>query len=262
MRPTLLPLGELAIPTHDAFLLLGVAAAFAFYLWEARRRRKLTEKTLWVAIGALLGGAVFGKLSTGWQYLATAPEPTLQGLWLQGGRSVLGGLAGAYFGAIVTKRIVGYRERTGDLFAPAVALGLAIGRIGCFLTEQVGTPTSLPWGITLDPAIGSQIANCPQCVSGIPLHPSFLYEIAFLALAFGGLLVLRGRIPVQGELLKIFLLSYGLFRFVVEFVRGNPEFWLGLSGSQLFLLVTVPFVGVYFLRQWSQGAYRTRQVAT
>ena len=65
-------------------------------------------------------------------------------------RELLGGLLGAYIGVEVTKKLVGIGESTGDQFAPAVALGLAIGRIGCFLTEQLGTPTNLPWAMTMN----------------------------------------------------------------------------------------------------------------
>ena len=56
----------------------------------------------------------------------------------------------------VAKRLTGYRARTGDLFAPAVALGMAIGRVGCLLTEQPGTPTGGGWGITLDAAAAAR----------------------------------------------------------------------------------------------------------
>ena len=101
--------------------------------------------------------------------------------WLYGNRSILSGLVGAYAGVLLVKRLTGYRERTGDLFAPAVALGMAIGRVGCLLTELPGTPTSLPWGITLTPAAAARI---PHAVAGVPLHPSFAYEIIFQLLAF------------------------------------------------------------------------------
>jgi len=176
---------------------------------------------------------------------------------MHGGKSVLGGLAGAYLGVLVTKRFVGYPHRTGDLFAPAVALGIAVGRIGCFLTEPIGTPTSLPWGISVSTEVAARIPSCPQCVAGVPLHPSFLYEIAALIGLYALLQWLRPRIDVPGELFKIFLLGYGTVRFFVEFVRGHEVFALGLSGSQLFLLLTMPILYTYFGRQLARGAYRT-----
>ncbi|HEX6293201.1 MAG TPA: prolipoprotein diacylglyceryl transferase family protein [Herpetosiphonaceae bacterium] len=256
MLPTLFHIGPYAVGTHDVFVLLGVTAATIVFFYEARRRTMLSEQMLWIAVGALIGGALLAKLSTGWQYITLAPEPSLWGLLERGGKSILGGLAGAYFGAILTKRIVGYREPTGDLFAPAVALGMAIGRWGCFLTEQIGTPTTLPWGLSVSLRVAAHIPNCPYCASGVKMHPSFLYEIVFHAVMFGWLWWLRPRVYVKGELFKIYLLSYALFRFAVEFVRGNQAVWQGLSRSQLFLIPTTLLLLAYFWRQWRRGVYQ------
>src|SRR6185369_6310414 len=161
--------------------------------------------------------AVGAKLGTGWRYVTITHDHSLAGILARGGRSIVGGLAGAYVGALLTKRFVGYRRRTGDLFAPAVALGMAIGRIGCFLSEQVGTPTTLPWGLRLSDATLARIPNCPYCRPGVALHPSFLYEIAFhLVMFFVLVTYLRPRVRVDGDLFKIYLLAYAVFRFFVE----------------------------------------------
>lgn len=262
MLPVLIRTGGLEIGTHDVFVVLGVLVAVLVFRNEIQRRG-VDDPRLWtIAAGAILVGALFAKLGTGWRYLAEDPEPSLVGLWVHGGKTVLGGLAGAYLGALVIKRLVGYPHRTGDLFAPAVALGIAVGRIGCFLTEPIGTPTSLPWGISVSPEVAAQIPNCPQCATGVPLHPSFLYEIAALLGLYAALRALQPRIDVPGELFKLFLLGYGGFRFVVEFVRGNDTFALGLSGSQIFLLVTMPLLLAYFARQLAHRAYSRPRVAS
>lgn len=238
MRPVLFDVFGFGIPTHEFFVGLGVLVAGVVYAYEARRRGRLTEQTLWIAVGAMIGGAIFAKIGSAWRFAGEADS--LSELYLYGGRSILGGLAGAYFGAIIMKRIVGYRSSTGDLFAPAIALGLAVGRIGCFLTEQIGTRTTLPWGISVDPA--AEIANCPQCVEGVAMHPSFLYEAMFLGAAFVILWATRDRLAIDGLSFKLFLLGYAAFRFGVEFVRGNPDMAMGLSGSQIFLLVSIPLL--------------------
>jgi prolipoprotein diacylglyceryltransferase len=256
MLPVLFHVGDVAVPTHEVFTLLGVAGALLLFHLEARRLGMEDERLWQVAAGALLGGAIFAKLGTSWQYLRADPEPSLGGLWLYGGKTVLGGLAGAYLGALVAKRLVGEHRSTGDAFAPAVCAGIAVGRIGCFLTEQIGTPTTLPWGIRVSPEVAARIPGCDGCGAGVPMHPSFLYEIAFLLVLFLVLRRLRGRIPVPGELFKLFLLAYGVFRFSVEFVRANPETAFGLSGSQIFLACTLPFLVAYFVRQLLRGAYR------
>ena len=250
MQPVLFEVLGWGVPTHEFFVGLGLAVAGFVYFWEARRKGVLNEQTAWVVVGALIGGAILAKVGSAWRFAGSGS--TLSDLYLFGGRSILGGLAGAYFGALIAKRLVGYRRSTGALFAPAVAIGLAIGRIGCFLTEQVGTVTSMPWGIAMSAEAAAAIRNCPQCVSGQPMHPSFLYEIVFLAAAFGVLWWGRDRLVTPGLSFKLFLLAYGVFRLGVEFVRGNPEMAFGLSGSQIFLLITVPILIVHIARMQYQ----------
>jgi phosphatidylglycerol---prolipoprotein diacylglyceryl transferase len=255
MFPTLFRIGPLEVGSHDAFVVLGAFCATVVFAREAVRRRMLDERVVWIAIGSLVCGALAAKASTAWRYVAEAPELSLAGVLLYGGKSVLGGLAGAYAGAVLTKRIVGYRCSTGDLFAPAVALGMGVGRVGCLLTEQIGTPTALPWGVAVSAETAASMPMCPTCAPGVPMHPSFAYEIAFHAVAFAALLWLRPRVPVRGELFKVYLLAYGLFRFAVEFVRGNPPVWHGLSYSQLFLIPTTLVLVAYFARQLARDAY-------
>lgn len=249
MFPVLFRLGPFAVGTHDFFVVLGVAAAVGV-LWLRAKDKSDQPPLAALVAGGLFSGAVFAKLGTGWQYVVAADEPSLAGLWLHGGQSVLGGLAGAYLGVLVTKRLIGHRGSTGDWFAPAVAAGLAVGRVGCFLTEQVGTPTTLPWGISVPPDVAATMPYCPSCAAGVPMHPSFLYEITFHLIAFLVLLRFTGRFGRPGDSFKAYLLAYAVFRFGIEYVRDNPEMALGMSGSQLFLVVTVPLgvLSVVWLR--------------
>jgi phosphatidylglycerol:prolipoprotein diacylglycerol transferase len=83
-----------------------------------------------------------------------------------------------------------------------------------------------------------------------------LYEIGFHGLAFG-LISSRGpMLPVRGDTLKAYLLAYGLFRFGVEFVRGNEVQAFGLTGPQLVLIPLVTLLVVHFVRRLRSGAYR------
>lgn len=254
MHPVLFRLGHVPVLTHDAFSVLGLMVAIGVFAFDLRRRGLSRDSRLWwMVYGAVIGGAIGAKVATVWRYVVVADDPTLVGALVDGGKSVVGGLAGAYLGAIVTKRLLGYRRPTGDLFAPAVAIGIAVGRIGCFLTEQPGTPTSLPWGIRLDPETAAAVPNCSQCLTGLPLHPSFLYEIGFLVVLFVALRWLRPRVPFEGELFKVFLVTYGTFRFFVEFVRGNEVMWNGFSGTQLFLIPSVSLLILYFAQKLARG---------
>lgn len=244
MFPTLGRPGGVPIDTHGTFIALGLIIAAALLMWETRRRGALDRRMVLVALGALIGAAVTSRIGTGIRYLATEPDPTPSGLLVEAGRSLLGGLVGAYIGVEVTKKLVGITESTGDLFAPGVALGLAVGRIGCFLTEQLGTPTGLPWGMTMNQTgvdrglLCLDCGQCPTCSPATTFHPSFLYEIGFHLTAFVVLWSRRDDPNWRGQLLRRYLLAYAAFRFVVEFVRGNVEFMFGLTGSQIFIICT------------------------
>ncbi|GEP33123.1 diacylglyceryl transferase [Nocardioides szechwanensis] len=248
MYPTLGP-----VPTHELFVLLGVLAAGAVFAVEARRRGQTDERLAFVILGAVLGGAIFMRMGTWLQHVDLRDNASLAEQWLYGNRSILGGLVGAWLGVHVAKRLTGYRTRTGDLFAPAVALGMVIGRVGCLLTETPGTPTAGGWGITID-AAAAERTGAP---AGVGLHPSFVYEIVFHLVAFAVLWFwLRHRSLPPGESFVWYVASYGVFRFLVEFVRGNEVAWEGLTRPQLFLLATVPLVLARIAYQVCRGAYR------
>jgi prolipoprotein diacylglyceryltransferase len=233
------------IPTHGFFVGLGVAVAAVVFWLECRRRAALREESLVAVTGALVGGAIGMRLSS----IAETLDPYES--WMFGARSVLGGLLGAYAGVLIAKRIIGYRERTGDLFAPAVALGMAVGRIGCHLTEAPGRPTGLPWGVHAP----ATVQSCPGCVRGVAMHPSFLYEIAFQLVAFATLLWLRTRISAPGELFTLYVSAYAVFRFLVEFTRANETVWLDLTRPQWFLLPGLILVAVRLGLGYRRGHY-------
>lgn len=225
------------LDTHGVFVALGLAAGGVVFWLEARRRDVTDPRIPYLVIGALVGAAIFARLGTWAQHLDPRENLNLVEQALHGNASILGALVGAWLGVHVTKRIVGYRERTGDLFAPAVALAMAIGRFGCFFTELPGTPTGGGWGVVLGPEAAARLG----APAGIGLHPSFAYEIAFHAVAFALLWFWLRHLGLgAGETLTLYIGAYALFRFFVEFVRGNEVAWLGLTRPQLFLLVTIP----------------------
>ncbi|MFV8049863.1 prolipoprotein diacylglyceryl transferase [Mycobacterium sp. 48b] len=245
-------LGPVSVGVHNLFVALGVSAALLVFVVEARRRGAVNEQSVVAAAGALIGGAI-GMRLTGWvRHLDFSANPTLAQAWQFGSRSILGGLLGAYLGVLVAKRLGGYRGKTGDLFAPAVALGMAIGRIGCHLTEAPGRPTTLPWGIHAP----ADTPECPGCLTGAAMHPSFLYEIGFQLTAFAVLLWLRPRVGRPGELFVLYVAGYAVFRFFVEFVRANETVWLDLTRPQWFLLPSLLILGFRLWYGYRHGYYR------
>lgn len=252
MVPTLL-----GIDSHVLFVGLGSAVAVLVFTLEARRRGQTDGSIAYVVTGALVGGALFMRLGTWLQHVDLRDNATLAEQWAYGNRSILGGLVGAWLGVHVAKRLTGYRERTGDLFAPAVAAGMAVGRIGCLLTERPGTPTGGGWGVTLDTAQAARLG----LPAGVGLHPSFVYEIAFHATAFAVLwLWARHQRFAPGETFVLYVAGYGVFRFLVEFVRGNEVVWHGLTRPQLFLALTVPIVLGRLVWAAHQGRLRPAEV--
>lgn len=236
MYPVLVTVAGLDVGTHEAFVALGLFVALAVFSYEQRRRGELDPR-LWavVAVG-LAWGAVFMYAGTWFQHLDPRKNAGLVEQFVYGNRSVIGGLVGAYLGVLLGKRLTGYRARTGALFAPAVAAGMAVGRIGCLLTEKPGTPTGHGWGLVLDPAAAARTGS----VAGVGLHPSFVYEIVFQLLALALLLRWRDRLAEPAGLFTLYAAGYALFRFVVEFVRGNEVAWAGLTRPQLVLAVLAP----------------------
>ena len=246
------------IPTHGLFVGLGVLVAAVVFVLEARRRGARDERLVFVVMGALVGGAVLMRMGTWLQHVDLRENASITEQWLYGNRSILGGLFGAWAGVHVAKRLTGYRLRTGDLFAPAVALGMAVGRVGCLLAEEPGTPTGHAWGITLDPATAHRL----HAPAGVPLHPSFGYEIAFHLVAFLVLWCwLRRKDLPPGETFTLYVADYAVFRFLVEFVRGNEVVWEGLTRPQLVLAVTIPLLLARIAWQVRRGVY-ARAAAT
>lgn len=227
------------LETHGVFVALGLLAAGIVFVIEKRRRGVTDHRVAYLVLGALVGAAVFSRLGTWAQHLDPTQNLSLVDQLAYGNASMLSALVGAWLGVHVAKKICRYPDRTGDLFAPAVALAMVIGRIGCLLTEEPGTPTGTSWGIVLD----AEAAQRVGAEAGVPLHPSFVYEIAFHLLAFCVLWFwLRHRPIAAGETLTLYIAAYALFRFFVEFVRGNDVAWLGLTRPQLFLLLTIPLL--------------------
>ena len=159
------------------------------------------------ALGALAGSRLLAAIADLPGFAATWRSPEY---WIHG-KTIVGGILGGWIGVELAKRRAGIRERTGDLFALPLAVGIAVGRIGCFLAgpadHTAGNPTALPWGI----AMGDDVRR----------HPVALYEIAFLLLLLP-LLVRAARKGPAGTAFRTFAGAYLLFRLVVDFWKPDP----------------------------------------
>ena len=258
MHPILVELGPWRILTHDVFSVLAVVVGFAIYYRELRRRDWLDGRIVAVSITAVAGALIGARLITAWEHVEyyTALDAVPLTVAIEhSGKSLIGALAGGYLGIAVAKRVTGYTRSTGDAYLLAIPVATAIGRVGCFLSElPLGTPTDLPWGIAVSPEAAAAFTRCPGC--GGPMHPSMLYEIGFNVVAAVLIVRYRDRVPVPGDGLRLYLLAAGVFRFLVEFVRGNEPQALGLTGPQWVLIPLIGLLVLHFVRQWRRGAYR------
>lgn len=257
MYPILAQVGPVTILTHDAFTVLALIVGLSLYYRELARRGWLDARIVWISLAAVICGAIGARTITAWEhveyYTALEGVPLSQAIE-SSGKSLIGALAGGYLGTVLAKRAFGYTRSTGDCYVLAIPVATAIGRVGCFLSElPLGTPTTLPWGVSVSAEAAAAFARCPGCA--VPMHPSMLYEIVFNLVAVALIVRYRARVPVVGDTLKLFLLSAGIFRFLVEFVRGNEPQALGLTGPQWVLIPLVGLLLAHFVRQWRRGAW-------
>jgi prolipoprotein diacylglyceryltransferase len=222
--PVLLHLGPVTLAPHQPLELLGSALGVRLYFALRRRTGDPLpgERRLVVFAAAVVGAAVGSKLLA-WLYnpapVLAHPSPAL----LLSGKTIVGGLLGGLGAVELVKWRIGERTPTGDLYVFPLIVGIAVGRVGCFLTgladDTYGVATTLPWGVDLG--------------DGVARHPTQLYEIVFLAL-LAAALAWRARRPYpRGDLFKGFMAAYLAWRLVIDFLKPAHVTVLGLSPIQL-----------------------------
>jgi len=228
---------------HPIFETLGYAGGYGFYRRErAKQGDFLNDERRWFVIASAAVGGLIGSRLLG--VLEELPRPDFH--WQQifnitgGGKTIVGGLLGGWIGVELMKKLSGIRSRTGDLFAVPLCIGIAFGRIGCFLAglsdDTYGTPTTLPWGVNFG--------------DGIPRHPTQLYEILFLTIL--GILLYRwnARPHREGIIFRTFLSAYLTWRFLIDFIKPQPQLhgmnmiqWACIVGLVLLAVQEIPTKG-------------------
>jgi len=245
MYPILFRFGELAIYAYGFFLAIGFVVGALFAFSRARKAgvplESLADLFFCSVLSAIVGSRISFVLVNPGLFRHDAFK--IFRIW-EGGLIFYGGLvlsAGVSIGYLRWKRMSAWK--TADLFSPPIAIGLFLGRIGCFLAGCCyGKETSLPWGVTF--------AN-PDSLAPlhVRLHPAQLYDAANGLVLFAFLIWLEKRKRFDGEIFWVFLLLYSLGRFVIEGVRGDPRGFLfqgylstsqgigiGLAIASLFML--------------------------
>jgi prolipoprotein diacylglyceryltransferase len=205
--PVYIGVGRWTVHPHLFFELLGYAVGLALFLRARRRQGDDVERTqrLSVAAAALIGGTVGSRV-----------------LEWPNGKTIVGGLIGGLIAVEWVKRRIGVATATGDLFAIPLAIGIAIGRIGCFLSglpdRTHGNPTTLWTGVDFG--------------DGVRRHPTQLYEMVFLIGLAAALSHARKRTTKPGDQFRLFMIAYMAFRLAIDALKPEPALALGLSTIQ------------------------------
>ncbi len=216
------------VATHTLFEVAAYFVGFRFFLWQ-RRHLALpaladTDRSLWIGVAAIAGAALGAKLGFWIEDPLDAFKDFPDWRHLLEGKTIVGALLGGLIGVETVKRALGVHASSGDAFALPLMIGIAIGRMGCFLAglndHTYGNPTTLPWAVDFG--------------DGIARHPTQLYEMAFLILLAVAIQYRAHAFAQAGDRFRAFMIAYLGFRLLVDFIKPMPFVYFGfLSGIQL-----------------------------
>lgn len=227
----------------NAITLLAYLVGGAIFYWQAKTQKFATNGIATLVSIGLLFGAIGAKL---FEYLVSGlpngiPITTILNPQ-SGGKTIIAGILIGWVAVEIAKWKMGIKRSTGDAFALALAAGESVGRIGCFVNPCcIGKECDLPWAVQQADALR---------------HPSQLYHSALLFGVFLILLPLRNSLP-NGALFQLYLVLWGLARFIVEFFRQGEVVFANLTLAQWFAIQTIVLSAIIFaykiIKQKSQG---------
>ena len=240
--PVAFALGPLQVRWYGLMYLLGFVAGWALGRYRAKRpgsgwtAEQVDDLVFYIALGVILGGRIGYILFYSFGSFLHNPL-TLFRIW-EGGMSFHGG----FLGVLLAMALFARKYRRGfwptvDFIAPLIAPGILFGRLGNFINGELwGRATDLPWGMVFR-----------QTGDGLPRHPSQLYEAALEGVALFVIVWLfsakpRPTMAVSG----VFALAYGIFRFLVEFVRQpDPQLgYLAFGWLTMGQVLSLPLIAV------------------
>ena len=229
MYPILFRIGDFEVTSFGVMVAIGALVG----LWLFRRelaRSGLPESASDAAVAGVLGGLAGAKLL--WTLEHAGEGPVMSLILSRGGMSWFGGL----IGGLAVGLWVMWRRRlpivaTLAAATPALAVGHAIGRIGCFLVgDDYGRPSDLPWAVAFPQGLPP---------TDVPVHPTQLYEMAALAIVAWALVRWRRRGVPDAVVLGRYLVLAGTIRFAIEFIRVNVRVLGPLTVAHLVSLALV-----------------------
>jgi phosphatidylglycerol:prolipoprotein diacylglycerol transferase len=257
MLPNLIQIGNFFLPTYGLLVALGFLTA----LWMSSRLGRaagldpeaVLNLGIYAGIAALLGAKAL-LIALDFRYYVQFPSELFSMATLRAGGIFYGGLVAALATAFFymrRKKLPGLA--TADAFAPGLALGHCIGRLGCFAAGCCwGAPTHLPWAVTFTNPIAHQRVGVPL---GEPLHPTQLYESLAEAVIFLILYRRYARPHRPGAVIGLYLALYSSARFLVEFVRSHDQTnaYYGPLVTEQWIALALVALGIWLM---ARGAAR------
>jgi phosphatidylglycerol:prolipoprotein diacylglycerol transferase len=253
--PHLFHIGSFALPTYGFMAALGMISGLSV-IFSLARFRGLDPEQMWNMGGIAAFSGIIGSkllmLIVDWRDYLAEPSRIFSMATLQSG----GVFSGGFLLAIACTWWYVRREKipflsAADVFAPGVALGHAFGRIGCLAAGCCfGRETHVPWAITFHNPWAAEFSGTPL---DRPLHPTQLYESVAEFINFAFLYWLCKRKKFEGQIIALFMIVYGIERYIFEFFRGDPgrgEVLGGfMTGTQLIALGLVVAGFIIYIRR-------------
>ena len=223
----------MTLQPYSWLMLIGIGITLAFWTHLAGRDPRLLGIYFGGLVGALIGAKIIYIMAEGWMIL-DRPDKWLQ---LATGKSILGALLGGYAAVELAKKILRYDRVTGDWFAIITPIGIILGRIGCWIH-----------GCCLGRACGAAWFTINDS-TGTPRWPAAPFELLFNALMLVLFLLWRRKNKFPGQHFHIYLIAYGAFRFIHEFLRDSPRWFGSISGYHIAALLVCAFGTVRFYQR-------------
>jgi phosphatidylglycerol:prolipoprotein diacylglycerol transferase len=246
ISPIAFTIGSFSVRWYGVMVALAVMVVVLWVFWEIKKGAKVSYDTLFTA--ALIGipsGIIVSRMLHVidlWDYYSAHPGQIIgfSGLTIYG--AILGAVLAIWIYSKFSRFRFGY---VMDLVAPGVLLAQAVGRVGCTINGccyGAEAPSWLPWSV---------VYTHPESYAplGVALHPTQVYEIVFLLIAFGVLFPLRKRFQPDGSLFLIYLGAYSAWRVGVGFLRDGTPFLFGLHQAQVIgIIILIIVITILILR--------------
>jgi phosphatidylglycerol:prolipoprotein diacylglycerol transferase len=210
--PIEIRIGDLHLSLHLMFEVLAFGIGFRYFTYlRAKSSDYMSDDTrvkiiIGAIFGAFLGSRLLSSLEDPYAFLYSDH----MFLYFFQAKTIVGGLLGGLWGVELMKLIIGEKRSSGDLFTFPLILAMIIGRIGCF-TSGITEPT---YGVETSSELGMNLGD------GLMRHPVALYEIVFLIVLWIVLYqIQRAFNPVSGDIFKLFMICYLIFRFCIDFIK-------------------------------------------